>query len=185
MRRIRTQEEVVKSEKRKALIVGLILIFLMLFSTAGYALLSGGFLGGSGSDGEIDVSDGTYNGNYWTYQRFGAQLFLTYSVEEVSGIPLNIDFGLADYSNQPVFLASDSDIVNAEISNNLGQFTSRLQEACYGPCEDDLPEKDCSELLIIYEESESSEVSQQDSCVFIKGDLKTVDSFLYKIFGMT
>ncbi len=182
MRRIRTQEEIAKSDKRKALIIGLILIFLMLFSTAGYALLSGGFLGGSGTGSETEVSDGTFNGNYWIYQRFGAQLFLTYSMEEISSIPVNINLGLADYSNQPVFLASDSDIVNVEISNNLGQFTGRLQEACYGPCEDDLPEKGCSELLIIYEESENPEVSQQESCIFIKGDLKAVDAFIYKIF---
>ena len=71
------------------------------------------------------------------------------------------------------------------ITNNLGRYASRIQEACYGECERDFPEKDCSENLIVFKEMEERKIYQEEKCIFIEGDLLSVDAFLYKIMGFS
>ena len=71
-----------------------------------------------------------------------------------------------------------------EISLSLGRYTGRIQEACYGKCDKDLPEKDCTQNLIVWKDSAENKVYSQGKCVFIEGDLRAVDAFLYKIFEL-
>jgi hypothetical protein len=68
---------------------------------------------------------------------------------------------------------------------NLARYASRFQEACYGECEKDLPEKDCSEKLIVFRESEVKKVYEEGSCVIIEGDMVAVDAFLYRVLGIS
>jgi regulator of sigma D len=60
-----------------------------------------------------------------------------------------------------------------------------MQEACYGSCERNLPEKNCTENIIIFKDSKENSVTQQDKCVFIEGDLRTVDAYIYKLFELS
>ena len=54
-----------------------------------------------------------------------------------------------------------------EIAYNLGKFASKVQNACYGQCNEDLPEKTCTDNLIVISYSNTSKVYQQDNCIFI------------------
>src|SRR3989344_1756426 len=70
-----------------------------------------------------------------------------------------------------------------EIASTLGIYSQRIQLVCYGSCEQDLPEKDCSEEIIVFKDSQENKVYQEENCIFIEGDIKAVDAFLYKILG--
>jgi len=187
MRRIKSEEEIAKGKRRNKFIVGFVMIFLMVFSTAGFALYGVDFggNGSSSSDSDINQQGPYYNGQYWIYNLGGQQFFFINSQELTSEIPVDIDLTTNDYANVPLFIDADSDVVINEIANNLGQFTGRVQRACYGACEEDLPEKDCSENLIVWQsEAEKNRVYQEEKCIFIDGDLTSVDAFLYRVIGL-
>jgi len=91
---------------------------------------------------------------------------------------------LNDYAGLPLYIDSDVDSVSSEVVLTLGRFASRVQGACYGECETDLPEKDCSENLIIIRDSLENRVYQEEKCVFIEGDVATADAFLFRVLGL-
>ena len=182
MRKIETQEEVEKKQKRNKIVIGFVLIFLMVFSTAGFALI--GNDSGSNSQGNGQNSqESYYNGQYWVYNIEGQEYYFTNSKEltQNQNISVNIITTSTNFIGSSLFIDSKSDIITNEISINLGKFAARIQKACYGKCDEDLPEKDCTENLIVYKSSEEKKVYQQGNCIFIDGDLTTVDAFLYKL----
>jgi hypothetical protein len=83
-----------------------------------------------------------------------------------------------------------------EIINNLKGIFSRYQEACLvGGCDyddvnetgnKDLPEKTCSDNLIVFDEIENeTRVWQENNCVYISGNyILGADAFLYNVFGI-
>ena len=93
-------------------------------------------------------------------------------------------YEIRDYYQQPVYVSSNSTEIANEIMSNVGPYTERIQQACYGNCTTDFPEKNCNENLIVWTPSDTNRVYQKDKCVFIDGDIKAVDAFLYRIFGI-
>ena len=87
------------------------------------------------------------------------------------------------YRGNILYIDSESEQVTGEIWNSVGRFAQRVQEACLGQCERDLPEKSCEDHIIVYREKSENRVYQDDNCVFIEGDMKAVDAFLYSAFG--
>jgi len=65
----------------------------------------------------------------------------------------------------------------------LNAYASRVQEACYGKCDKNLPEKSCNDSLIVFRQNDSEKISQSDNCIFIEGNLRDADAFIYKLFG--
>ena len=183
MKRIKSQEDLNREKGRNKLIVGFILIFLMVFSTAGFALFGRSSSSNDVSNSDQSEVDAYYDGYRWIYNVGGQQFYFANNLDSVKEIPVDISLTLQNYASS-VFIVAESDEVLNEISSNLGRYTARLQEACYGSCEEDLPEKDCTENLIVWSSSDESRVYQEENCIFIEGDLKTVDAFLYKILGI-
>ncbi len=185
MRKIKSPEEIAQSKKKLKLLVGGVLIFLMVFSTAGFAFFSGGGLGGgTGSPNNIQENTGDFNGRHWVYQKDGQEFYFTNPLEITNNVPININFNLNNYLGTSVYIVSDNDLIISEITQNLARYTGRLQKACYGKCEEDLPEKTCNDNLIIWQEAEENRVYQDQNCIFIESaeaDLRAVDAFLYKI----
>jgi hypothetical protein len=180
MQNIKSPEEVKKSKQRTKMIVGGALIFLMAFSSLGFAL--NGSFGGSTND---QSQDGPfYNGQFWVYDLDGGQFFFSNSVESVRAVPIESSPVLQSYVGEPLFIDSSDELILSEIASNLGRFASRTQRACYGECEEDLPEKGCDENLIIWRESEEPRIYQEQNCVFIEGDSVAVDAFLYRLLGV-
>ena len=181
MKKIETEEDRERRNKKNKTIIGLILIVLMVGSTAGYAIS----LFGGNKEEKTSSNQPTFNGQYWVINYGGKELAFSYSPEEVKQVPINIAFRIGDYQNVPVFIASDSEEIDREIAGIIGLYAERVQKACYGPCnESELPEKDCSSNLIVWNISEENNVYQQNRCVFIEGDIKAVDAFLYKILNI-
>jgi hypothetical protein len=87
------------------------------------------------------------------------------------------------YQGKTLYLAVENPGIEAELRSTIGVFSDRIQLACYGSCELDLPEKDCSANLIVWTDGVGGQVTQGEGCVFIEGDLRAVDAFLYRVFG--
>ena len=184
MQKIQTVATLVAAEQRRRRIGGIVIIALLLLSTLGFAL-SGVDLGGN-SGNNNQGNDPVYNGQYWIYNFGGQQYSFTNPANELDftaaeGMTKN----LADFSGRQIYIDSDNTAALQEILLNLGKHTPRISEACYGECDRDLPEKNCeSDSLIVVRTSESQMIREEQKCVFVEGDLKTVDIFLYKMLGL-
>lgn len=183
MKKIRSKEFIAKKQRRNQFIVGGVMVFLMLFSTAGYALFNGESKD-KGQHGDEEGNKGHFDGNYWIIEQGSEKYYFSKSLGEVENISVDVDVNLGNYLGAPLFIASDVDFVTNEIATNLNRYALRLQKACYKSCEEDLPEKNCTENLIVWKDSENNRVYQNESCVFIEGDIRAVDAFLYQILGI-
>lgn len=180
MRSIIEKKNEVK-DKRK--IQGLLIFMLgiLVISSLGYAFLSNP---NSDSNTGNQNQQGQQNENgQWMEYLNGQALPFTYPRKQVSWITVNTSIKLSDYYQREVYLVSkDSTRLKAELGQTLGVFTGRIQDACLGACEGDLPEKTCQDLVIVWNSSASGNiVYQKDKCVFIEGGIESVDAFLYSL----
>lgn len=184
MRKIETADVLERRAKRNRLVLGIIIIGMLLLSTAGYALLSGGI---SEPGTGIENEDGlVYNGQYWIYSEAGKSAYFLYPKSEVVNITTSFGATLLNFRGASVFVDAPSDAVKTLVSLNLAPYVGQLAEACYGSCDRDLPERTCTDngILLVWNASEETSVRQQDSCIFLNGDVRTVDAFFYKLFGI-
>ena len=107
-------------------------------------------------------------------------------------IPLFNYLTINDYVGKPLYFVSEFNEPVLEISRNLNQFVSRINEACLSEedCLEDIPTKNCSvDNIIVIEESvdEIKEIRQEENCIFIIADFgnqtKYTDAFLFRILG--
>ena len=182
MRSIETFESKETRLKKRRVILSIVLVVIMFGSTLGYAFS----LFGRDTSGGINNEKGlVYNGGFWTITRDdGSVLTFSSSLEDTKDIPVDINVFLEDYYQKPVFIVTNDSLVSLELQRVIGVTAGRIQRACYGPCDEELPEKSCNEDLIIFRDSEMRKVYQQDKCIFIEGDIKAVDAFLYKLAGI-
>lgn len=170
MRRIESEDERERKVKRRNIYLTIFMLLILLISTAGYAFFSGNRT----TSNEIEeVHSVNINGQ---------SFYMTNSKNDVKNISVNINAGLSFYSGNNVYVASDSQQVSYEIFSTIGAYASHIQNACYGNCTENLPEKTCSDKLIVWSLSTENNVYQRENCIFIEGDLKAVDAFIYKIF---
>ena len=181
MRKVETREEAERKQKRNTLVVSIVLIAILVFSTAGYFSLSDEEETGGSSQGSSKVKD---MGNGWAMDYNGQALSFSSSPDSASNASISLINTLGSYAGQDFYIASDNEAVTYEISYNLGRFAERVQPACYGACDKNLPEKGCKDNLIVFKEAAQNRVYQNDNCVFIEGSMSAADAFLYKIFGV-
>ncbi len=191
MRKIITQEERERKNKRNRLIIGGILIVVLVFSYFGYAF---------GTREETSTEKIEYNGvefvkdqsGYWQFTTGYGGFMTRYNPKEVENISFLAYSSLDSYRDKPLYIVSDFNEPNFEIYTNLDPFVLKIQGACLDKeCEKDLPIKDCSvdNVLIIKEPVNGSQsIYQQENCVFIIANLSNqtryTDAFLFKIIGI-
>ncbi|MAE49532.1 hypothetical protein CMI48_01755 [Candidatus Pacearchaeota archaeon] len=203
MRAVGTEAQLDRSRKRNGIIISVLMLVLLVASSVGFAFLSSNHTSGSQ---QVAGSEGAYEGSGvggWVVPVLGREVRLTFGLEEVAEIPVALTTGIEAYQGKTLYLAVENPGIEAELRSTIGVFTDRIQLACYGECELDLPEKDCSENVIVWTDgvAEASsagprssdkvnaasdvggQVTQGEGCVFIEGDLRAVDAFLYKVFG--
>ena len=183
MRSIETFEAKETRLKKRRVALSVILVVLMLGSTLGYAF---SLFGRDTSTGNGNENKGlVYQNGLWTLTRDdGSVLVFSNSLEETRNVSVEINLGLYDYYQQPVFIVSNNSLADLEIGRIINTAANRMQKACYGACEEELPEKGCDEFLIIFNESDEKRVYQENKCIFIEGDMTSVDAFLYKIVDL-
>lgn len=184
MSRIRSLGETAKKEERRKRISGIVIISLLLLSTVGFALSMVNF--GANPTIEEEIQGFSNNGQYWIYTVGSQKYYFTHHVDELNLSSYNLSKNLADFGGKQIYVDSELTGGLQEIYNSLGLYVGRVNEACYGICDKDLPELDCSfGPLIVVRESEIESITEEHSCIFINGDMKTLDTFLYKILGIT
>lgn len=190
MRKITSKTDTDKKSRRKQLLVGGILIFIMLISSAGYSFNR---FASNKNNGQVSYNGLTFikQNGLWTAEINGATFYFSYSPNEVIKTNSNILLNLNSYSGQPLYINSEDLNSEYEIYRNLDSIILRKQSACLEgeSCSNkDLPVKTCDDNFIIIRESNSTKVSQNKNCVFIEGkkeDLaKITDGFLFKIIGI-
>lgn len=191
MRRIASKHEEDRKRRRNQITIGLILIFVMVISTLGFALQGFGS-GNTDTEDDSSVNNIEYNGFEFVNQNglwvLGNFIFknVPQQVEDLGFVSSTIN----DYQGKPLYIDSESEEAELEIFINLGNIALRTQKACIEKmgCEENLPIKTCTDNFIIIRESNISNILQQDNCVFIEGvsgDLtKLTDQFLFKLLGI-
>lgn len=202
MRRLVPKHEESKRRKRNQLTVGLVLIFLMFFSTVGFAVQ---IIGGGGNEGNIGGENTgeqtqtiSYNGfefreqsGFWILNKDNINFIFRNNPNEVAKVDSIIN-SLDNYLDKPLYINSESIESESEVQTNLLQFVSEMENACLeGENCGELLIRSCEENFIIIKETigdEQAGISQENNCVFIKGEkqdlVKLTDEFLFKLLGV-
>lgn len=189
MRKITSKKETEKKDRKKQWIVGLVLISIMLVSTAGYSFSR--FASKNSWEMEYNGFKFVKQNGLWNTEINGLTFSFTYSPKEIdvnSNAFLNL--GLSNYNGLSLYIQSEDINSEYEIYRNLDSVILRRQYACLEgeKCNDNFPIKTCDENFIIIRESNSSQIRLDKNCVFIEGTkeklVKITDGFLFKIIGI-
>ncbi|MBS3071647.1 hypothetical protein J4408_01515 [Candidatus Pacearchaeota archaeon] len=185
MKIIESEETKEKRRKRNSKFITILLLFILLASTAGFAF-SYNSLNDSTSGLNIEEGKAIYDESTqrW-YLRLSGQDFVFYnSPDSMQDVQIDSTKVLGDYYGKTLYIQSSNELIFNEISSSLGRFSSRVQKACYGECEENLPIKTCTDNFIIINNSENNIIRQDNGCIFIDGNMETVDAFLYNTLGI-
>ncbi|MAG78925.1 hypothetical protein CMI40_00940 [Candidatus Pacearchaeota archaeon] len=188
MRKIVSEKEINKNKRIKQYTVGGILIFIMLFSTLGFA-----FMGNT----DTNTKKVIYNNlefinlnNLWILNNGGIEFVFKYNPRQIDFEEINGLKYIENYYGKPLYIYPGSRETELEISRNFYQIVQRIQPAClrYMDCDENIPEKTCRDNLIIIEENINKKIIQEDNCVIIMGPrenlTKIIDEFLFNIFNI-
>jgi len=189
MRKILSQEEKSKKAKRNQLIIGGILVLIMILSTLGYSFRSSDEEKIANTDA-VSYKDFQFikTNGIWKIDLYGKEIYFSNFPNETD-IQANVNL-LNKYQNLPLYLYSNNSAIDLEIYRTIGQFVQRMQKACpeNKTCEQDLPMKNCENNFIVVEESNATEIIQNNKCVFVKAKkedlLRITDELLFKIFSI-
>jgi hypothetical protein len=191
MRKITSKQEEEKKRRRNQFLIGGVMILVMLASVLGYAFTKEQ----QGSSEKIiynKIQFTKQSSGYWNANIGSYEFSFMYNPEETlkTSSVLNL---LSSYFEKPLYIYSENSEATMEIYRNLfyqNKIVERLQDACLAgeKCENNSPVKTCEDNFIIIKESNSSEIRQENNCVFILGDAQNLtklsDSFLFKIIGV-
>ncbi|MFA5173722.1 MAG: hypothetical protein WC438_00910 [Candidatus Pacearchaeota archaeon] len=175
--------------KRNQIILGVILLGLMIFSSLGYAF---------GDRQETTSQKIEYKGiifvkdnSYWVSNINDMAITTLYNPLELENISVGGSPEISDYSNEPLYFIGGSQEANYEIVRNIGKVALRMGDACLDEnCEGNYPIKNCSsDKIIIFKESDSEEkVYSEENCVYIVSSLENqtrgADAFLFKLLSI-
>lgn len=188
MKQIISREETEKKERRNKIIIGLILVGIMVISSAGYA-----FFGTDKTSAEKiqynNIEFSLQDDNLWHAKIQDYEFSAFYNPKDTENISGIVTLKLGNYYNKPLFFSYDSDRQAVEeISRNIASFTQRVQYVCLDECKEDFPVKNCTDNIIIIKDLNISLIKQEDNCVYILADrdniLRASDAFVYKILGV-
>jgi len=182
MKRIMSTKDLEKKQRNNRIIIGIILVGLMVISTAGYSLMSNKE---TTSDSKVNEKgyDFYREGDIWRTTIDGVTLRFSYLPSELDNVSVEGSYDLGSYYQKPLYLAGSNEAY-MEVLNVLGSYVLRYQEACINEtnCEGNLPMKSCENNLIVFSSGSETKVYNNQSCVYIQGDLtKGSDAFLYKL----
>jgi len=184
MKRIQTAEMKDRKSRRNNIILGIILIALLVIAPIGYSLMNNSEKSNSKVK-EVGL-DFYKEGGLWKTIIDGQVFGFQYLPSEVVNVSVGGFYSLGDYASQPLYFVNVNEAA-PEILNNLQRYVMRYQEACLNEslCGEDLPLKDCSSNVIIYNEGNDTKVYKNESCVYLVGDATmAADAFIYKILNI-
>jgi hypothetical protein len=202
IKRIETKEGQLKKTKKRNLIIGIILVLIMVFGTAGYAVDVA--LSNKSSNNNADqikykgidfIKD---NNGYWEFS-YNSMTFATqYNPLELNDTKVSpLGLSLANYKGQVLsFSWNESQESVLELDRNFEGNKIPLRvvpQACISEnCSGNYPIKNCSvDNVIVFQipmKNEKEMVYSDENCVFIianeTNQVKYSDAFLYKLLGI-
>lgn len=180
MRTITNSEDLEKKRQKRVRQLSILLLLIMVVSSAGYAFLSRPVTPES-TETVDQIGSFTPLGDKWVLNLgSGRSMQFSHKPEEVSNISVSVNVSLQDFYSLPLLIDAQGEEKD-EFLSTLGLYASRVQEVCYGPCERDLPEKQCNEQIVVVRKSQENRVYQIEKCVFIEGDTRAVDRFVFNL----
>lgn len=182
MRRILSRDELARKEKRRNRTISLILLGIMVFGTAGFAFVYNSENDNSGKNVQGKVQN---LGNSWVADYGDQTLVFSSSPESLNSTKAGFISDVNQYYSKPLYIDSESETIYYEIYSTLGRYAERSQHVCYGDCENSTwAEKNCTDNVIVFRPGDENKITQSQNCIFINGDIRAVDAFLYRIFGL-
>ena len=188
MKKILSQEEKEKRERKNRTIIGTILVFILLISTAGYSFNSMNKTEKTDSLEYKNIDFVLQGDGYWHFVLNGKEFATSFNPLETANITVDSKYNIDYYKNKVLYFDSNNDMqVVSEIARNIGNNVLRMQEACFGDCDKNLPIKDCSSLIVITKQGENS-VKQNENCTFIYFEkdegIRTADSWIFSLLNL-
>lgn len=188
MRKIESEAEIERRKKRNNMIISLFLLGILVLGTLGFAFSYnlGDVSSGLGEPIDQGIEEeqviATPSGEVRNFN--GQEIRFSIPLEFVTNIRVDTNKDINNFAGKSLYFSGENQAVIQELRNTIGLYATRVQEACYGPCKEDLPEISCNggENLIVWK-SGDSKIYEDKNCIFIDGDLRAVDAFLYKVFG--
>lgn len=181
MRSLQNETVHAKTQRRNYRILGILLIVLMVGSSLGYAF---SLFGDSKQDSSSTDNEPYFDGTQWIITVGGAPFYLTYGPSDVANVSIEGAPSLGDFVGKTAYVASDDEAARQMVLQLLSRYTERVQAACYGPCEDsDLPEKNCTESLVVIRPLSGQRIWKNQSCTFLEGDVRTAEAYIYYLLG--
>ena len=189
MRDIVTRETREGKERRNKTIIGIILVGIMVLSTAGYALYQTGREEETRQMIYEDTEFSLQNDGLWHFDVRGYEFATLYNPEQTENISGIIYTDLDDYTGETLYFSHDSEQEGInEIGRSFFGLVERIQKVCLEECEEDLPVKNCTDKIIIIRTVGENLIRQEDNCIYILSDegevLRTSDAFVFKILGL-
>jgi len=194
MKALISQEEKDKKLKRNHLIMGLILILLMVFSTLGFAF---GNRINSNSVEEVEYKGIKFVRNpssgYWSFNIQGVDFITRYNPTETQDINFLNYQTINNYVNKPLYFVGESGEHFSELDRNLrDRFVLRTSGACLDDeCEGNFPVKDCSQdnIIVVKEAVDGEEkIYQEENCIYIiasfANQVRYADAYLFDLLGI-
>ena len=186
MRKITSKQD---KEKRKQMVVGIVLIFVMFGSVFGVIV---GSLGQKDSEQKVNYNgfEFIWQNDFWFTSQGNLNFVFKYNPKQVDRIESELK-GVEDYYGKPLYIFAEDREAEAEVYRNLDQIVQRIQPACLWDeaCEENWPVKTCEDNFIIIKENDIAKINQSQNCVFIQGRqenlTKMTDEFLFKMLGIT
>lgn len=191
MKKIISYEEKEKKTKINQIIIGLLLILLMIFSTIGFAF---SFKEEKNNQEKIEYDNVEFirdSSGYWMFELDGNKFYTVYNPQEISDIKISINKKIDDYNNKPLYFVGEVGEGFSELYRSLSNYAVRIGNACLeNNCKNDYPIKSCdNDNIIIIEKVEKEEgIIIQKNCVYIKtkdiNEAKYADAYIFNLFGI-
>ncbi|MEM4181561.1 MAG: hypothetical protein QXX68_00135 [Candidatus Pacearchaeota archaeon] len=185
MRKIETKEEKERKEKRKNIILSLILAGILVFSTIGYAILSRHEEEQNNLKVKVNGRDFYFYSGMWAIQKDGKVLYFNNLPNETKDVLVSDLRGINYFGKKVYFVNSQQPAYL--IVNNIKEIEI-FQEACLDEkCseEKNLPIKNCTDHLIVFRDGNETKVLKEENCIFLEGDFnKAADAFMYKLLDI-
>lgn len=192
MKKIISYEEKEKTTKRNQLIIGMLLIFLMIFSTVGFAF---NFDLNKEDTEKIKYKNVEFvrdiNSGYWSFDLNGNKFYTLYNPEEIAEIQISTNENIEKYKNKPLYFVGEVGEGFSELYRALSNYAFRIGNACLDKeCKENYPIKNCdSDNIIIIEKVDvNEEIVYEKNCVYIKAkdvnEARYADAYLFSLLGI-
>lgn len=188
MRKITSKYQQKKKEKRKQVLVSVVLIGILFVSIVGF-----GFQGSYDENNVVKYGGYEFSeqNGYWVTNIQEVDFLFQYNPKQIKEYVSSLT-SVEKYYSKPIYIYSEDNNAEIEFSSNIRYLVERVQNACLEGKEcpyEDVPIKTCEDNLIVIEFGEEIGIRQDKNCVYIAGKTQEdliiyTDKLLFKLLNI-